>query len=78
MVTAKLKPANSKLKSFKEIQSPRLKFKEKLSYGFGDLGNGLMFDMGQIYLLLFYTDILGIPSAIGELCFLLRNSLMLL
>lgn len=73
MVTAKLKPANSKLKSFKEIQSPRLKFKEKLSYGFGDLGNGLMFDMGQIYLLLFYTDILGIPSAIGGAVFLVAK-----
>lgn len=73
MVTAKLKPANSKLKSFKEIQSPRLNFKEKLSYGFGDLGNGLMFDMGQIYLLLFYTDILGIPSAIGGAVFLVAK-----
>ena len=53
MVTARLKPANKKLKKFNEIESPKLKFKEKLAYGFGDLGNGLMFDMGQIYLLLF-------------------------
>lgn len=73
MVTAKLKPVNSKLKSFKEIQSPRLKFKEKLAYGFGDLGNGLMFDMGQIYLLLFYTDILGIPSVVGGAVFLVAK-----
>lgn len=73
MVTAKLKPANSKLKRFKEIQNPRLKFKEKLSYGFGDLGNGMMFDMGQIYLLLFYTDILGIPSWVGGLVFLVSK-----
>ena len=53
MVTAKLKPTSRKLKKFKEIEAPRLKFKEKLSYGFGDLGNGMMFDMGQIYLLKF-------------------------
>ncbi|RIN29651.1 MFS transporter, partial [Staphylococcus succinus] len=59
MVTAKLKPANKKLMKFKEIQEPKLKFKEKLAYGFGDLGNGMMFDMGQIYLLKFFTDILG-------------------
>ncbi|PHK49631.1 MFS transporter [Staphylococcus edaphicus] len=73
MVTAKLKPSHSKLKRFKEIQEPRLKFKEKLSYGFGDLGNGLMFDMGQIYLLMFYTDILGIASWIGGLVFLVSK-----
>lgn len=73
MVTARLKPANKKLKKFNEIESPKLKFKEKLAYGFGDLGNGLMFDMGQIYLLLFYTDILGIPSAVGGLVFLVAK-----
>lgn len=40
-----------------------MKIQRKTSQvGFGDLGNGLMFDMGQIYLLLFYTDILGIPG----------------
>ena len=50
-----------------------MKFKEKLSYGFGDLGNGMMFDMGQIYLLLFYTDILGIPSWVGGLVFLVSK-----
>ncbi|MGO3048703.1 MFS transporter [Staphylococcus casei] len=73
MVTAKLKPANKKLMKFKEIQEPKLKFKEKLAYGFGDLGNGMMFDMGQIYLLKFFTDILGISPFYGGLVFLVSK-----
>ena len=31
-------------------QQIRLSFKEKLSYGLGDFGNGFMFDLGQAYL----------------------------
>lgn len=33
-----------------------------MAYGAGDFGNGLMFDLGLIYLLKFYTDVLGISS----------------
>ena len=40
----------------------RLSLKEKLAYGAGDLGNGFMFDLGQVYLLKFYTDVLGISA----------------
>lgn len=35
----------------------RLSLKEKISYGFGDFGNGFMFDLGQIYLLKYFTDV---------------------
>ncbi|KYH13444.1 MFS transporter [Staphylococcus kloosii] len=73
MVVAKLKSENRRLRTFKEIQAPKLKFREKLSYGFGDLGNGMMFDMGQIYLLKFFTDILGISSVYGGLVFFLSK-----
>jgi glycoside/pentoside/hexuronide:cation symporter, GPH family len=38
----------------------RLSFKEKLAYGFGDFGNGFMFDLGQAYLLFFFTQVAGI------------------
>lgn len=62
-----------KLKKFQKIDAPILKFKEKLAYGFGDLGNGLMFDMGMIYLLKFYTDILGISAFYGGLVFLVAK-----
>lgn len=37
--------------------------REKIAYGLGDVGNGFMFDLGQIYLLKFYTDTLGLPPA---------------
>ncbi|MFJ7976696.1 glycoside-pentoside-hexuronide (GPH):cation symporter [Peribacillus sp. JNUCC 23] len=53
--------------------SKKLSLKEKMSYGFGDVGNGLMFDMGQIYLLKFYTDILGISSYWAGLVFLISK-----
>lgn len=40
----------------------RLSLKEKTAYGAGDFGNGFMFDLGQAYLLKFYTDICGISG----------------
>ncbi|MFC7395042.1 glycoside-pentoside-hexuronide (GPH):cation symporter [Scopulibacillus cellulosilyticus] len=36
--------------------------KEKISYGFGDFGNGFMFDLGQAYLTNFFTDVAGIGA----------------
>ncbi|QGQ45205.1 glycoside-pentoside-hexuronide (GPH):cation symporter [Metabacillus sediminilitoris] len=51
----------------------KLSLKEKISYGFGDVGNGLMFDMGQLYLLKFYTDVLGISAFWGGLVFLISK-----
>ncbi|PJM73403.1 MFS transporter [Bifidobacterium primatium] len=35
----------------------KLSWREKIGYGFGDLGNGFMFDLGQAYLTKFYTDV---------------------
>ncbi|MED4838812.1 MULTISPECIES: glycoside-pentoside-hexuronide (GPH):cation symporter [Heyndrickxia] len=43
--------------------SKRISLKEKVSYGFGDFGNGFMFDLGQSYLTNFYTDVAGISAA---------------
>ena len=34
----------------------KLTLRERVTYGFGDMGNGFMFDMGQLYLLKFFTD----------------------
>lgn len=62
-----------KVKKLNHIAEPALGFKEKLSYGFGDLGNGMMFDMGQIYLMMFFTDILGISAFYGGLVFLVAK-----
>lgn len=44
-----------------------------MAYGAGDFGNGLMFDLGLIYLLKFYTDVLGISSFYGGLVFLVAK-----
>ena len=62
-----------KMHKFNHIEDATLSFKEKLSYGFGDLGNGMMFDMGQIYLMMFFTDILGISAFYGGLVFLVAK-----
>ena len=43
--------------------SKKLTLKEKIAYGIGDLGNGFTFDLGQAYLLKFYTDVCGIGAA---------------
>ncbi|MDN4524174.1 MFS transporter [Fictibacillus fluitans] len=51
----------------------RLSLKEKVSYGFGDFGNGFMFDLGQIYLLKFFTDVAGIPAALAGTIFLVSK-----
>lgn len=51
----------------------KLSLREKIGYGFGDLGNNFMFDLGQLYLLKFYTDVLGISPAIGGLVFLVSK-----
>lgn len=40
----------------------RLPFKEKLAYGMGDLGSNILLDIGTLYLLKFYTDVLGLPE----------------
>ncbi|AOH54649.1 hypothetical protein ABE28_009835 [Peribacillus muralis] len=53
--------------------SEKLKLKEKIAYGMGDVGNNFLFDLGQIYLLKFYTDALGLPSATAGLIFLITK-----
>ncbi|WP_108650258.1 MFS transporter [Dongshaea marina] len=51
----------------------RLAFSEKFSYGMGDLGSNLLLDIGTLYLLKFYTDVLGIPAAYGGAIFLVAK-----
>ncbi|MFT8348426.1 glycoside-pentoside-hexuronide (GPH):cation symporter [Clostridium saccharoperbutylacetonicum] len=44
----------------------KLSLREKISYGFGDFGNGFMFDLGQSYLTKFFVDTCGISAgAVG-------------
>lgn len=54
-------------------KTERIPLKEKIAYGLGDTGYNFMFDLGQIYLLKFYTDVLGLPAATAGLVFLLTK-----
>jgi glycoside/pentoside/hexuronide:cation symporter, GPH family len=51
----------------------KISLKEKVSYGFGDFGNGFLFDLGQLYLLKFLTDVAGIPAAAAGIIFLVSK-----
>jgi len=51
----------------------RLPFKEKLAYGMGDLGSNILLDIGTLYLLKFYTDVLGLPGTYGGVIFLIAK-----
>lgn len=42
--------------------SKRIPTREKIAYGFGDFGNGFMFDLGQAYLTKFWIDACGIGA----------------
>ena len=55
------------------VTQEKLSLKEKISYGFGDFGNGFMFDLGQLYLLKFFTDVAGIPAAAAGGIFLVSK-----
>ena len=67
------KREEEKVETFKAIEKPKLPLKEKIAFGCGDLGNGMMFDLGQIYLLKFYTDVLGISATYAGLVFLISK-----
>lgn len=44
-------------------QSRKLSFVEKLSYGCGDLGYSLAYNMASAFLLYYYTNVVGLPAA---------------
>ena len=46
--------------------SERLSFKEKLGYGLGDTASNFFFQVFNIFLLYYYTDVYGLaPAAVG-------------
>lgn len=51
----------------KEVEeAPKvLSLKEKIAYGVGDMGNNFLFDMGQLYLLKYFTDVVHLPAALA-------------
>jgi GPH family glycoside/pentoside/hexuronide:cation symporter len=51
----------------------RLKFKEKLGYGLGDTASNFYFQVFNIFLLYYYTDIFGLPAAAVGTMFLVTK-----
>lgn len=56
-------------KKIKDPTKDKLSLKEKISYGFGDLGNGFMFDLGQMYLSKYFIDVCGLEAAVSAAVF---------
>ncbi|MGK7287749.1 MFS transporter [Buttiauxella agrestis] len=50
-----------------------LPLREKIAYGMGDLGSNILLDIGTLYLLKFYTDVLGLPGTYGGVIFLIAK-----
>ena len=51
----------------------KLSLREKCAYGIGDFGSNLMLCIGTLYLLKFYTDVLGMPAYYGGIIFLVAK-----
>lgn len=56
-----------------DVHQPVLTLREKLGYGSGDVGFNFLFDMGQLYLLKFFTDQLGLNPAVAGSVFLVAK-----
>lgn len=56
-----------------DAATQKLPFSEKFAYGMGDVGSNLLLCIGTLYLLKFYTDVLGIPAAWGGVIFLIAR-----
>ncbi len=55
------------------MSSERLRLSEKLSYGFGDMGFSLPYNMASGFLLLYYINVVGLPAAIVGTIFLVAR-----
>lgn len=56
-----------------EMAAGKLKLKEKLSYGFGDLASVLYWQTFMLYFTYFYTDVFIIPAAAAATMFLISR-----
>ena len=44
----------------------KLRFREKMSYGFGDLASSMFWKLFSMFLLFFHTDVFGITAAAND------------
>lgn len=52
----------------------KLKIREKVGYGFGDMASSMFWKLFSMYLLIFYTDVFGLPAAVVGTMFLVTRS----
>ena len=57
------------------MQNTKLGFVERLSYGFGDMGTSLAYNMASGFLLFYYTNVVGLPAASVGTVFLVARLL---
>ena len=50
-----------------------IKLKEKIGYGFGDMASSMFWKLFGSYLMIFYTDIFGLPAAVVGTMFLVTR-----
>jgi len=53
--------------------SMKIKFRERVSYGFGDLASSMFWKLFSMFLLFFYTDVFGITAAAAGTMFLVTR-----
>ncbi|MFM5954095.1 MAG: MFS transporter [Novosphingobium sp.] len=57
------------------MAEPRLSLREKLSYGFGDMGTSLPYNMASGFLLIYYVNVVKLPAAAVGTIFLVARML---
>ena len=53
--------------------STMIKLKEKIGYGFGDMASSMFWKLFGSYLMIFYTDVFGLPAAVVGTMFLITR-----
>jgi GPH family glycoside/pentoside/hexuronide:cation symporter len=56
-----------------DLNLAKLSIKEKIGFSFGDAASNLFFQTFVLYLLFFYTDVFGLPSAVAGTMFLITR-----
>ncbi|MFT3740943.1 MAG: MFS transporter [Breznakibacter sp.] len=55
------------------MSTEKLKLKEKIGYGLGDAASSMFWKLFSMYLLIFYTDVFGLPAATVGFMFLITR-----
>lgn len=55
------------------MQTEKIKLREKIGYGFGDAASSMFWKLFGSYLMIFYTDVFGLPAAVVGTMFLITR-----